>query len=93
MVARQAHNLKVGGSIPSSATNSRSISELRDVAQSGSATVWGTGGRKFKSCHPDKTKEYQLFFLSVSHYFRLQRYDFFLNYANLVAFFLYFNSL
>lgn len=27
--------------------------EKRDVAQSGSATVWGTGGRKFKSCHPD----------------------------------------
>ena len=27
---------------------------LRDVAQPGSATVWGTGGRKFKSCHPDK---------------------------------------
>ena len=28
----------------------------RDVAQPGSATVWGTGGRKFKSCHPDKLK-------------------------------------
>ncbi len=27
----------------------------RDVAQPGSATVWGTGGRKFKSCHPDIT--------------------------------------
>ena len=26
----------------------------RDVAQPGSAPVWGTGGRKFKSCHPDK---------------------------------------
>ena len=26
----------------------------RDVAQPGSATVWGTGGRKFKSCHPDE---------------------------------------
>lgn len=25
------------------------------MAQSGSATVWGTGGRKFKSCHPDKS--------------------------------------
>ena len=23
------------------------------MAQPGSATVWGTGGRKFKSCHPD----------------------------------------
>ena len=31
----------------------------RDVAQSGSATVWGTGGRKFESCHPDKHKENQ----------------------------------
>lgn len=29
----------------------------RDVAQPGSATVWGTGGRKFKSCHPDKTEK------------------------------------
>ncbi len=29
--------------------------KTRDVAQSGSATVWGTGGRKFKSCHPDKS--------------------------------------
>ena len=28
--------------------------QRRDVAQPGSATVWGTGGRKFKSCHPDK---------------------------------------
>ena len=35
----------------------------RDVAQSGSATVWGTGGRKFKSCHPDKRKRgHSLFF-------------------------------
>ena len=35
--------------------NSFRLSEnLRDVAQPGSATVWGTGGRKFKSCHPDK---------------------------------------
>ena len=29
------------------------ILTTRDVAQPGSATVWGTGGRKFKSCHPD----------------------------------------
>ncbi len=29
----------------------------RDVAQSGSATVWGTGGRKFESCHPDTMKK------------------------------------
>lgn len=26
----------------------------RDVAQPGSALVWGARGRKFKSCHPDK---------------------------------------
>jgi hypothetical protein len=28
--------------------------KFRDVAQSGSVPVWGTGGRKFKSCHPDR---------------------------------------
>lgn len=27
---------------------------LRDVAQPGSAHVWGAWGRKFKSCRPDK---------------------------------------
>ena len=27
---------------------------IRDVAQSGSVLVWGTRGRKFKSCHPDE---------------------------------------
>lgn len=27
--------------------------KFRDVAQSGSAPVWGTGGRWFKSSHPD----------------------------------------
>ena len=26
---------------------------LRGVAQPGSAPVWGTGGRRFKSSHPD----------------------------------------
>jgi hypothetical protein len=26
----------------------------RDVAQPGRALVWGTRGRKFKSCRPDK---------------------------------------
>ena len=26
---------------------------FRDVAQPGSAHVWGAWGRKFKSCHPD----------------------------------------
>ncbi len=29
---------------------------FRDVAQPGSAHVWGAWGRKFKSCHPDKLK-------------------------------------
>ena len=39
----------------------------RDVAQSGSATVWGTGGRKFESCHPDKKESFALsFFISAS---------------------------
>ena len=27
---------------------------VRDVAQLGSASVLGTEGRRFKSCHPDK---------------------------------------
>ena len=29
---------------------------FRGVAQPGSARVWGAWGRKFKSCHPDKSK-------------------------------------
>ena len=29
------------------------IHKKRDVAQPGSAHVWGAWGRKFKSCHPD----------------------------------------
>ena len=29
---------------------------IRDVAQFGSAPVLGTGGRRFKSCHPDTSK-------------------------------------
>ena len=28
---------------------------IRDVAQPGSAHVWGAWGRKFESCHPDLT--------------------------------------
>ncbi len=28
----------------------------RDVAQPGSAHVWGAWGRRFKSCHPDKKR-------------------------------------
>ena len=28
-------------------------SEVRDVAQPGSAPQWGCGGRKFESSHPD----------------------------------------
>ncbi len=27
---------------------------VRGVAQPGSVSVWGAGGRKFKSCHPDE---------------------------------------
>ena len=30
------------------------VSNVRDVAQLGSASVLGTEGRRFKSCHPDK---------------------------------------
>ena len=29
---------------------------FRDVAQPGSAHVWGAWGRKFESCHPDFLK-------------------------------------
>ena len=29
---------------------------VRGVAQPGSVSVWGAGGRKFKSCHPDLLK-------------------------------------
>ena len=29
---------------------------IRGVAQPGSVSVWGAGGRKFKSCHPDNWK-------------------------------------
>ena len=42
-----------------------SFEEQRDVAQSGSATVWGTGGRKFESCHPDKKYETSRAFCSA----------------------------
>ena len=38
---------------------------LRDVAQPGSATVWGTGGRKFKSCHPDNKSTFRGAFVVV----------------------------
>ena len=41
-------------------------SEHRDVAQSGSATVWGTGGRKFESCHPDKKRVLHSLFLCAN---------------------------
>jgi hypothetical protein len=30
---------------------------LRGVAQPGSAPVWGTGGRRFKSSHPDQLND------------------------------------
>ena len=32
---------------------------FRDVAQPGSAHVWGVWGRKFESCHPDKVDFFQ----------------------------------
>ena len=31
---------------------------FRDVAQPGSAHVWGAWGRKFKSCRPDEKMEF-----------------------------------
>ena len=33
------------------------VKNVRDVAQLGSASVLGTEGRRFKSCHPDKLLE------------------------------------
>ena len=67
-------------------------SRHRDVAQSGSATVWGTGGRKFESCHPDEESARALFCIytfriikrsrtTKLHQKRLQRYDFFAIYT------------
>ncbi len=38
----------------------------RDVAQSGSAPEWGSGGRKFKSSHPDQL--YQLYFNNLPNF-------------------------
>ena len=35
----------------------------RDVAQPGRVLVWGTSGRRFKSCHPDNI---QILFILVS---------------------------
>ena len=34
--------------------------KFRDVAQPGSAHVWGAWGRKFESCHPDKIDFFQI---------------------------------
>ncbi len=31
--------------------------DFRDVAQPGSAHVWGAWGRKFESCHPDTAED------------------------------------
>ena len=50
---------------PHGKTNERTLLvqvKKRDVAQPGSATVWGTGGRKFKSCHPDKEQNNHLIY-------------------------------
>ena len=38
----------------------------RDVAQPGSAHVWGAWGRKFESCHPDNQK------LRIAEFLRLK---------------------
>ena len=43
------------------------IGEKQGVAQSGSASVLGTGGRRFKSCHPD------IFLLSLILFFILSK--------------------
>ena len=48
VVSRQAHNLKVVGSIPASATRI-----IRSVAQPGSAPALGAGGRRFESYYSD----------------------------------------
>ena len=47
--------------------------DKRDVAQPGSATVWGTGGRKFKSCHPDKCSCDATAFLYNNRYYGTAR--------------------
>ena len=72
-------------------------SEHRDVAQSGSATVWGTGGRKFESCHPDEESARALFLYQYLLFafrcfllnLRLQRYTFFLTYTIEITTFLF----
>ena len=40
---------------------------IRDVAQFGSAPVLGTGGRRFKSCHPDINKIYSENWANIVH--------------------------
>ena len=35
--------------------------EFRDVAQPGRVLVWGTSGRRFKSCHPDLRSRVSIF--------------------------------
>ncbi len=37
-----------------SVTFAAALQKFRDVAQPGSAHVWGAWGRKFESCHPDQ---------------------------------------
>ena len=50
-------------------------SRHRDVAQSGSATVWGTGGRKFESCHPDEESVRALFLYLYFSYHQTLAHD------------------
>ena len=46
------YNLKISFTLIF-ATHLRNKWTVRDVAQPGSAHVWGAWGRKFKSCRPD----------------------------------------
>ena len=61
---------------------------FRDVAQAGSAPGWGSGGRKFESCRPDKEGFYQYcklvklnfygLFCFLVHYNNIKFYQFFI---------------
>ena len=44
------------GEETAAAPSAASSAKLRDVAQPGSAPDWGSGGRRFESCHPDQTQ-------------------------------------
>ena len=42
------------------------MKRARAMAQPGSASVWGTEGRRFKSCWPDHKKVINIFLWSLS---------------------------